>query len=166
MWQFLKPGTGRAAIVLPDGILTNSSLQAIRDWILARFQVLAVVSLPQEAFQHSGASVKASLVFLRKRGREEQPDDNEAIFMAAPNNIGYDATGRKTSHVTVKSENGKKKIEVHSTDLYDSEVIFEKATRTGAEEEEWQEKVRRVASNTGVLGQYRSFERKPAPFFV
>jgi hypothetical protein len=27
--KFLKPGTGRAAIVLPDGILTNASLQGV-----------------------------------------------------------------------------------------------------------------------------------------
>lgn len=93
--QFLKPGTGRAAVVLPDGILTNSSLQYVRDFILERFQLLAVVSLPQTAFAHFGAGVKASIVFLRKRAADEKPDDNEAIFMAAPEKIGYDATGRK-----------------------------------------------------------------------
>lgn len=166
VWHFLKPGTGRAAIVLPDGILTNSSLQGVRDWLLARFQLLAVVSLPQEAFQHSGAGVKASMVFVRKRAEDEVPDDDEAIFMAAPANIGYDATGRKTVRVTVKSENGKKKVEIHATDLFETEVTFEKAAHAGTGEAEWQEKARRVAPNTGVLGQYRSFERKPDPFFV
>jgi type I restriction enzyme M protein len=93
--QFLKPGTGRAALVLPDGILTNSSLQYVRDFLLERFQLLAVVSLPQTAFAHFGAGVKASLVFLRRRGADEKPSDDEAIFMAAPAMIGYDATGRK-----------------------------------------------------------------------
>ena len=34
VWQFLKPGTGRAAVVLPYGILTNSSLQPVRDWLI------------------------------------------------------------------------------------------------------------------------------------
>jgi type I restriction enzyme M protein len=96
VWDFLKPGTGRAAVVLPDGILTNSSLQPIRDWLIARFQLLAVVSLPQFAFSHYGAGVKASIVFLRKRAAEETPSDEEPIFMAAPARIGYDATGRKT----------------------------------------------------------------------
>lgn len=95
VWQFLKPGTGCAAIVLPDGILTNSSLQYVRDFILDRFQILAVVSLPQTAFSHYGAGVKASLVFLRKRSDDEIPNDNEPIFMATPEKIGYDATGRK-----------------------------------------------------------------------
>jgi type I restriction enzyme M protein len=95
VWQFLKPKAGRAAVVLPDGILTNSSLQYVRDFLLDRFQLLAVVSLPQTAFAHFGAGVKASLVFLRRRAETENPNENEAIFMAAPDKIGYDATGRK-----------------------------------------------------------------------
>jgi type I restriction enzyme M protein len=166
VWQFLKPGTGRAAIVLPDGILTNSSLQGVRDWLLQRFQFLAVISLPQEAFQHSGAGVKASIVFVRKRGEDELPDDDEAIFMAAPANIGYDATGRKTFKVTVTKENGKRKVEVHGCDLFDTEVMFEKAPPPGTGVEEWQEKTRRVLPGAGVLGQYRAFEKRPEPFFV
>jgi type I restriction enzyme M protein len=166
VWHFLKPGSGRAAIVLPDGILTNSSLQGVRNWLLDRFQLLAVVSLPQEAFQHSGAGVKASIVFLRKRAEDERPDDNEAIFMATPSNIGYDATGRKTYAVTLKSQNGKRKTEVHSTDLFDLEVASEKSLHAGTGEEEWQEKSRRVVPNTGVLGQYRLFQKRPDDFFV
>ncbi len=166
VWHFLKPGTGRAAIVLPDGILTNSSLQGVRDWLLQRFQLLAVVSLPQEAFQHAGAGVKASVIFVRKRAENEQPDDDEAIFMAAPANIGYDATGRKTARVSIKSENGRKKVEVHATDLFEIEVTFEKAAQAGTGEMEWQEKSRRVVTGTGVLGQYWAFQKKPEPFFV
>jgi type I restriction enzyme M protein len=166
VWHFLKYGTGRAAIVLPDGILTNSSLQGVRDWLMDRFQLLAVISLPQEAFQHSGAGVKASLVFLRKRGEDELPSNKEAIFMAAPPNIGYDSTGRKSARISVKSETGNRKTEVHSTDLYDLEVTFEKATRSGTELQEWQERNRRVLPNTGILGQYSSFEKRPATFFV
>jgi len=95
IWQFLKPGTGRAAVVLPDGILTNSSLQYVRDFILEKFRLLAVVSLPQTAFSHFGAGVKSSLVFLQKRADGEKPANNEEIFMAIPELIGYDATGRK-----------------------------------------------------------------------
>lgn len=96
IWEFLKPGTGKAAIVLPDGILTNSSAQYVRDFILERFLLLAVISMPQFAFAHFGAGVKASVIFVRKRAANETPDENEAIFMAAPEKIGYDATGRET----------------------------------------------------------------------
>jgi type I restriction enzyme M protein len=111
VWHFLKPGTGRAAVVLPDGILTNSSLQYVRDFLLERFQLLAVVSLPQTAFAHFGAGVKASLVFLRRRADGEKPKDSEAIFMAAPENIGYDATGRKCENQLPEVINQYRKFE-------------------------------------------------------
>ncbi|HEX8368570.1 MAG TPA: N-6 DNA methylase [Pyrinomonadaceae bacterium] len=64
-YKFLKPG-GFLAIVLPDGILTNSSLQYVRDWIEEHFRIVAVVSLPQTAFTHTGAGVKSSVLFARK----------------------------------------------------------------------------------------------------
>ena len=96
IWQFLKPGTGKAAIVLPDGILTNSSMQYVRDFILEKFQLLAVVSLPPFAFAHFNAGVKASVVFVRKRYSNELLNPNEPIFMAKPELIGYDSTGRET----------------------------------------------------------------------
>lgn len=83
IWEFLKFGTGKAAIVLPDGILTNSSSQYVRNFILEKFQLLAVISLSQCAFAHFGAGVKASIIFVRKREQEEKPSENEVIFMAA-----------------------------------------------------------------------------------
>lgn len=92
--DFVKPKTGRIGIVLPDGILTNSSLQYVRDFIMERCQILAVVSLPQFSFSYYGAGVKPSLVFLRRKGDNEKLG-NYPIFMAIANHIGYDATGRK-----------------------------------------------------------------------
>ncbi len=94
--DFLKPETGRMGIVLPDGILTNSSLQYVRDFIMERCQILAVVSLPQFAFSHYGAGVKSSLVFVRRKGEDENLG-NYPIFMAMAERIGYDATGRDDS---------------------------------------------------------------------
>ena len=98
IWDFLKPGVGRAAIIIPDGILTNSSLQEVRDFLLARFRVKAIVSLPQTTFSHFGAGVKASIVFLCRRTDDEKLSDDEPIFMAAPELIGYDATGHETEN--------------------------------------------------------------------
>jgi type I restriction enzyme M protein len=91
--EFLKEGTGKMAIVLPDGILTNLSLQYVRDFIMEQTQILAVVSLPQTAFTHFGAGVKSSLVFVRKKRKDEKLE-NYPVFMAIADFIGYDATGR------------------------------------------------------------------------
>ncbi len=64
-YYFLDKG-GFLAIVIPDGILTNSSLQYVRDKIEQWFRIVAVVSMPQTAFAHKGAGVKSSVLFLRK----------------------------------------------------------------------------------------------------
>ena len=69
-WHFLVEG-GYLAIVIPDGILTNASLQYVRDWLMEKFRVLAVVSLPQTTFMSTGAGVKSSVLFLRKRMKRE-----------------------------------------------------------------------------------------------
>jgi type I restriction enzyme M protein len=69
----LKPG-GRMGIVLPEGIFNNPSLAYVREFCEDRARVLAVVSLPQETFYSSGASVKASLLFLGKYTEEEATD--------------------------------------------------------------------------------------------
>jgi len=63
--DLLKPG-GRLGIVLPEGIFNNPSLQYVREFCEDRARILAVVSLPQEAFNAAGATVKASLLFVRK----------------------------------------------------------------------------------------------------
>ena len=162
---FLKPGAGRAAVVLPDGILTNSSLRGVRHWLLNHFRLLAVISLPQFAFSHYDAGVKASIVFLRKLAKGETVPDDAAIFMALADNIGYDATGRKTFEVTVEQEgrpDGESRVERHHCDLFDYRVTLEWV----ASENDWSERRREVIPGTGLVGQWEEFNRDPTPFFV
>ena len=92
--DFLKPGTGQMAIVLPDGILTNASTQYVRDFIMEHCQILAIVSMPIFAFAHYGAAVKSSLVFVRRKAEREKLGRYK-IFMAIAEHIGYDAKGKK-----------------------------------------------------------------------
>ena len=56
-WNYLTEG-GYLAVVIPDGILTNSSLQYVRDEIEDIYRIVAVDSLPQTAFTNTGAGVK------------------------------------------------------------------------------------------------------------
>lgn len=90
-FEYLKEG-GRMAIVLPDGILTNATLQYVRDFIMNNFKINAIVSIPQTAFSHYGAGVKCSLLFLTKSIKNKEDYD---IFMAQAEYVGYDATGRE-----------------------------------------------------------------------
>lgn len=67
--DMLRPG-GRAAIVLPQGKFNNSSLAFIREFILHRARILAVVGLHQNTFKpHAGT--KTSVLFLQKYTPED-----------------------------------------------------------------------------------------------
>lgn len=166
VWQLLKPG-GQAAVVLPDGLLTNASLQGVRDWLLERFKVLAVVSLPPFAFAHFGAGVKSSVVFLEKRFPNVPASDDEAIFMAMAENIGYDATGRTTYQVEVLHEIPQQiRTERQRCDLFDWHVKFDWMPGEGKKPGHWSERNRHVLPGSGLLGQYAVFKRDPEPFFV
>lgn len=166
VWQLLKPG-GQVGVVLPDGLLTNASLQGVRDWILERFKVLAVVSLPQFAFAHFGAGVKSSVVFMEKRAPNVAASDDEAIFMAMAENIGYDATGRTTYQMEVLDETPKQsRTERQRCDLFDWQVAFDWVPGEGKKPGHWSERHRHVIPGSGLLGQYAVFKRDPEPFFV
>ncbi|MGC9124253.1 MAG: N-6 DNA methylase, partial [Thermoplasmata archaeon] len=95
-WQLLKP-YGRMAIVLPDGILTNSTLGYVRQWIMDHARILASVSLPQETFVPYGIGTKASVLVVQKLPEDELErlkKDEYPIFMAVAEKIGYDVRGR------------------------------------------------------------------------
>lgn len=91
-YNFLKPG-GKMAIVLPDGILGNPNTQKVREWILAKFKLIASIDLPVEAFLPQ-VGVQASLLFLQKKTLVElvQQDDYE-VFMAIAEKVGKDRRG-------------------------------------------------------------------------
>jgi len=63
---------GYLAIVVPDGVLTNSSMQYVRDYISDTFRIVAVISMPQTAFSANGAGVKSSVMFLKKYSAYEK----------------------------------------------------------------------------------------------
>ncbi|WP_313659686.1 N-6 DNA methylase [Acinetobacter variabilis] len=79
--DLLKPG-GRLGIVLPEGIFNNPSLAYVREFTEDRAFIRAVVSLPQETFISSGASVKCSLLFLQKFTEEEQQQFEKTYSIA------------------------------------------------------------------------------------
>ena len=86
--NLLRPG-GRMAIVLPDGLLQNISNSHIRFWTRLHSQVLAVVSIPQEAFIPYGTGIKTSLLLVQKR-----PAKQLSCFMARMQKVGYDVKGQ------------------------------------------------------------------------
>ena len=79
--NLLKPG-GRMGIVLPEGVLNNTNLQKIRDFVESKAKILLVVSIPQDVFIASGATVKPSLLFFKKF-TEKEAEQYKAIQIAS-----------------------------------------------------------------------------------
>ena len=98
-FQFLKPGTGKMAIVLPDGILGNPDLEYVRYWIMTNCQVLASVDLPVEMFLPR-TGTQTSVLFLRRKSDQEKLAESlsgeppeYSIFMAIAKSVGKDRRG-------------------------------------------------------------------------
>lgn len=68
--DLLKPG-GRMGIVLPEGVLNNTKLQKVRDYVEGKAKIINITSIPQDVFIASGATVKPSLLFFKKFTEEE-----------------------------------------------------------------------------------------------
>lgn len=68
--NLLKPG-GRMGIVLPEGVLNNTNLQKIREFVESKAKIILITSIPQDVFIASGATVKPSLLFFKKFTEEE-----------------------------------------------------------------------------------------------
>lgn len=68
--NLLKPG-GRMGIVLPEGVLNNTKLQKVRDYVEGKAKIINITSIPQDVFIASGATVKPSLLFFKKFTEEE-----------------------------------------------------------------------------------------------
>jgi len=100
--QFLRPGNGRMAIVLPDGILGSPGLGYVRQWILQQCRVLASIDLHPDTFQPH-VSVQTSILVLQRKTAEQIKVETAAgkmqdysVFMALANHIGHDKRGNKT----------------------------------------------------------------------
>ncbi|SHJ65201.1 type I restriction enzyme M protein [Tangfeifania diversioriginum] len=73
--NLLKPG-GRMGIVLPEGVLNNTNLQRVRDFVESKAKIILITSIPQDVFIASGATVKPSLLFFKKFTEEEATEWN------------------------------------------------------------------------------------------
>lgn len=71
--NLLKPG-GRMGIVLPEGVLNNSNLQKVREFVERKAKILLITSIPQDVFMASGATVKPSILFFKKFTLDEEQE--------------------------------------------------------------------------------------------
>lgn len=99
--DMIRPG-GRIAIVLPQGVLNNTNMEYVRNFLLEKARILAVVGLQGNTFKpHAG--VKTSFLFLYKWGEKAKPLVDYPIFMAVSKKSGKDNSG---DYVYKKDKNG------------------------------------------------------------
>ena len=97
--DFLKPG-GRMAVVLPQGRFNNSSDKHLREFIVERCRILAVVGLEGNTFKpHTGTKTSVLLVQKWNDDAEAGPlclrVDDYPIFFATQQKPAKDSSGEK-----------------------------------------------------------------------
>jgi len=125
--DFLKPG-GRMAIVLPQGRFNNTSDERIREFVMQKARLLAVVGLDGNTFKpHTGT--KTSVLFVQKWDEKINPKvEDYPVFMAVSECSGKDNSGLE---IYEKDENGNRKLDEHNHliqkhDLKEIALAFEK----------------------------------------
>ena len=89
--DLIRPG-GRMAIVLPQGVFNNTNMLYIRDYLMDKAKILAVVGLDVNTFKpHTGT--KTSILFLQKWREDEEIPKDYPIFMAVSERGGKDNSG-------------------------------------------------------------------------
>jgi len=82
---------GRMGIVLPDGMFGNESMSYLRDWLIKKAQIIAIIDIPLETFLPM-TGTKTSVMFLKKL--KKIPDKYE-VFMAIAETCGHDRRGKE-----------------------------------------------------------------------
>jgi type I restriction enzyme M protein len=75
----LAKTNGRIAIILPDGPLSNKPFKYVRDWLLCRAQVEAIISLPRGIF--NGTTAKTNILIAQKRPIAAQPYRDATLLL-------------------------------------------------------------------------------------
>ena len=73
---------------MPDGIFGNDKLGYIREYLLEKTNIIAVIDIPFETFMPN-TPTKTSILILRKKKSEEK-NKVYPIFMAVAETCGHD----------------------------------------------------------------------------
>ena len=94
-WELLRPG-GYLFTIIDDTPLNGNgdSAKRIRKFIREKFVIMGVISLPPNTFKLAETTTKTSILILKKKERENEPQGE--AFYALCTNIGHDNFGNPT----------------------------------------------------------------------
>ncbi|NML72117.1 N-6 DNA methylase [Chryseobacterium sp. RP-3-3] len=117
--NLLKPG-GRIGIVLPEGVLNNSNLQKVREYVESKAKIILIISIPQDVFIASGATVKPSLLFFKKFTEDEQKE-YEIIVKEANKKVKVNYEARLKQIKEALTQKGKKALTAEEKNVLKAE---------------------------------------------
>ncbi|MBR1759565.1 MAG: N-6 DNA methylase [Schwartzia sp.] len=124
--RLLKKG-GRMGMVLPEGVLNNKQLASVREYFEGKAKLLLICSIPQDVFIAAGATVKPSLVFMRRFTDEEEKEYKKCKSEA----IAEVTASHQTEIDTLESaiENCDNEADALKDELRDARDRFRKAKK-------------------------------------
>ena len=160
--KWLRRGTGRLGMVIPDGMLNNpgamSRCPAFRRFLFRHAEVLAIVSLPDYAFRKSGAQNKTSLLFLRRFSEEEQRRIEASIAAHLRTKDDPDSSTSQDRALAAALEANDYQVFLAEAD----HIGFNPAGAPTEKNDLYQpHRLRVQAPDSTILGQYRLFSRNP-----
>ena len=95
----MKPGSGRAAVILPHGVLFRDAEREIRRWLLRRSLVAGVVGLPPNLF--FGTSIPACVIVLDK-SRMDCPRPRDVFLIDAKDGFAKDGAKNRLRELDIR----------------------------------------------------------------
>ena len=124
--RLLKKG-GRMGMVLPEGVLNNKNLQAVREYFEGRARIILICSIPQDVFIAAGATVKPSLVFMKRFTEEEEQEYAKCVKAAREEVLAIHKTESDTLESTI--DDCGKRVESLKDELKDARGRLKKAQK-------------------------------------
>lgn len=95
-WDLLEDD-GRLITVMDESVMNTLTSRPFREYILKKFVLRAVISLPRNTFVKAQGQVKTSVLYLRKKSDENETQP--AVFMAIAENVGHSDSGKERPHL-------------------------------------------------------------------
>lgn len=75
---------GTITIIIPDGLLSNSTMNYVRQFISSQTKVLGIISLPRGTFKEAKTNAKTSILLLEKTDNQDISQDYPVFLASIP----------------------------------------------------------------------------------